>query len=184
MCLVLLLLDFNPFLSSWIALVLSCSMITSDPRGFKGEFISTDRTCDSKKCSIHMTKVMASSTPTSSASVELLVLIFCFVDIDSILPCPKVRQAPVWLLQSGWTANDTSIFQVSLPLSLAPASAFVWPSYVQGWRHQQNKTIRNFKKKVIKEMLHPHDKSHDIINTNKFSFSWAFSTNLLFCRYR
>ena len=70
-------------------------MVTSDPRDFKGEFISTDRTCDSKKCLIYMTKVIASSIPTSLASVDLLVLIFCFANIDSIVPCPKVRQAPV-----------------------------------------------------------------------------------------
>ena len=65
-------------------------MVTSDPRGFNGEFVSTDHTCNSKKGFIHITKVIASSTPTSSASVELLVLIYCFVDIDSILPCPKL----------------------------------------------------------------------------------------------
>ena len=70
-------------------------MVTFDPRGFKGEFIFTDYTCDSKKCFIHLTKVMVLSTPTSSVLVELLVLIYYFADIDSILPCPKVRQAPV-----------------------------------------------------------------------------------------
>ena len=70
-------------------------MVPSDPRGFKGELISTDCTSDSNQCFIHMTKVMASSTLTSSASVEPFVLIFCYADIDAILPCPKVRQAPV-----------------------------------------------------------------------------------------
>ena len=122
MCLVLFLLDFPPFLSSWIALVLSCSIVTSDPKGFNVEFMLIDLTCDSKKCFIHMTNVIASSTPTSLALVELFVLIFCFADIDNTLPCPKVRQAPVWLLQSGCTANDALIFQVrvllSFPLSL------------------------------------------------------------------
>ena len=76
MCLVLLLLDFHLFLSSQITLIVSCSIVTSDPRGFNGEFVSINHTCDSKKYFIHMTKVMALSTPKSSASVELLVLIF------------------------------------------------------------------------------------------------------------
>ena len=76
-------------------LFLSCSIVTSDPRGFNGEFMSIDLTCDSKKCLIHMTKVIVSSTPTSSVSVEFLVLIFCFVDIDNTRPYPKVRQALV-----------------------------------------------------------------------------------------
>ena len=86
---------FPSIFSSWITLILSCSMVTSDPRGFKGKFISTNHNCDSKKCFIHTTKVMGLPTPTSQLSVEHLVLIFCFVDIDSILPCPKIRQAPV-----------------------------------------------------------------------------------------
>ena len=70
-------------------------MVTSDPRGFNGEFVSIKCTCDSKKCFIYTTKVIALSTPTSSVSVELLVLIFYFIDIDNILPYPKVRQAPM-----------------------------------------------------------------------------------------
>ena len=67
----------------------------SDPRGFNGELISIDRFCDSKKCFIHMTNVIESSIPTSSALAELLMLIFYFADIDNPLPCPKVRQALV-----------------------------------------------------------------------------------------
>ena len=126
MRLVLLLLDFHPFLSHWITFVLSCSIVTSDPKGVSGEFTLIDLTCDSKKCFIQMTNVIALSTPTSSASVELLVLIFYFLDIDNTLQCPKVRQAPVWLLQSGCTANDASIFQVGVPLLLAPITNGRW----------------------------------------------------------
>ena len=116
-CLVLLLLDFYAFLSSWIALVLSCLIVTSDPKGFNGGFILIDLTCDSNKCFIHMTNVIASSTSISSASAELLVLIFYFADIDNTLPCPNVRHAPVWLLHSGCTANDESMLQVRVLLS-------------------------------------------------------------------
>ena len=39
MCLVLLLLDFHPFLSYWMALILSCLIVTLDPKGFNGEFM-------------------------------------------------------------------------------------------------------------------------------------------------
>ena len=68
----------------------------SNLKGFNGEVTLIDLICDSKKCFIHMTNVIKSSTQTSSASVELLVLIFCFADIiDNALPCPKVKQAPV-----------------------------------------------------------------------------------------
>ena len=42
-------------------------MVTSDPRGFNEVFVSVERLCDSKKYIIHMTKVIASSTPTSLA---------------------------------------------------------------------------------------------------------------------
>ena len=73
-CLILLLLNFYSFLSNWVALVLSCSIVTSDLKDFSREFKFIGLTCDSKKCFIHMTNVIASSTPTSSASVELLVL--------------------------------------------------------------------------------------------------------------
>ena len=107
-------------------LVLSYSIVTADPKGFNGEFMIIDLTCDSKKCFIHMTNIIASSTPTISASVEILVLIFYFADIDNTLPCPKVRQAPVWLLQSGYTANDASMFQVNVPLLSAPNTNGRW----------------------------------------------------------
>ena len=115
MCLVLLLLDFRLFLSSWIALILSCSIVTSDLKGFNEEFTLIDLTCDSKKCFIHMTYVTVSSTPTRSTSVELLVLIFCFDDKDNTLPCLNVRHAPVWLSQSGCNTNNASMFQVRVP---------------------------------------------------------------------
>ena len=97
-----------------------------DPKGINEEFTLIDLTCDSKKSFIRMTNVIASSTPMSSASVELLVLIFYFADMDNTLPCPKVRHAPVWLLQSGCTANDASIFQVEVPLLFAPITNGSW----------------------------------------------------------
>ena len=76
MCSVLLLLEFYPFLSNWITLVLSCLIVTLDLKNFNGEFKLIDLTYDSKKCVIHMKNVIAPSTPTSSASVELFILIF------------------------------------------------------------------------------------------------------------
>ena len=126
MYLALLLLDCHLFLPSWIALILSCSIVTSDPKGFNREFTLIDLTCDKKNCFIHMTNVITLSTHTSLASVELLASIFCFSDIENTLPCPNVRHTPVWLLQSGCTANDASMFQVRDPLSSTLITSDRW----------------------------------------------------------
>ena len=80
--------------------MLSCSIVLSNSWGFNGEFISIDLTYDLKKCFSHITKVIASPTPTSPASVEILVLIFCFADIDNKLLYPKGRPAKVFILHS------------------------------------------------------------------------------------
>ena len=53
----------------------------------------------------------ASFTPTISASVELRVLIFCFVDIYIEHPFPIDMVASVWILILGCTTKDVSIHQ-------------------------------------------------------------------------
>ena len=88
--------------------VLSCSIDTLDPSGFNGEFASTDLTCDLKNFSVHITNVIALLIPINLVTVELLVLIYCFADIDNTLQCPTVRRAPVWLLHSRYTTNNKS----------------------------------------------------------------------------
>ena len=50
--------------------------------------------------------VITSLTPTTSASVELLVLIFCLDDLFTMLPRPIDMVDPVWLFMSWCTAND------------------------------------------------------------------------------
>ena len=95
MCFVCFVLDRFPFLCRRIELVLSCSTITVFPRHFNFEFSGTIRACSCRKYFIHKIKVMASSTPTNSASVELRVVIFCFDDKERMLPCPSVQVAPV-----------------------------------------------------------------------------------------
>jgi hypothetical protein len=94
MCRVRLVLEAYPFFSNCIVLVLSCSMTTSLPIFFNTESSLIDLICCSTNSCIHSTKYIASSTPTSSASVELFVLIFCFNDIDISAPCPNDRTAP------------------------------------------------------------------------------------------
>eukprot|EP00529_Nitzschia_sp_RCC80_P042328 CAMPEP_0113451570 /NCGR_PEP_ID=MMETSP0014_2-20120614/6405_1 /TAXON_ID=2857 /ORGANISM="Nitzschia sp." /LENGTH=94 /DNA_ID=CAMNT_0000342927 /DNA_START=290 /DNA_END=570 /DNA_ORIENTATION=- /assembly_acc=CAM_ASM_000159 len=69
-----------------------------------------------------------SSKDTSSASVELLVLIFCLVDTDWITPLPIVMVAPVWLLKSLWTANAAS--KCHLKLLILSASKYITSSAV------------------------------------------------------
>ena len=55
---------------------------------------------------------MQSSTATSSASVELRVLSFCFRDKDTTAPRPMVVDIPVWDFMSGCTAKATSMLHV------------------------------------------------------------------------
>ena len=63
-----LLFDYYQFLSNCITLILSYLIVTLDPKGFNRKFTLIYLTCDSKKCFIYMTNVIASSTPTISAS--------------------------------------------------------------------------------------------------------------------
>ena len=71
MCRVCFPLERLPFFSSNILLMLSWCMILS--------FVTTP--CASRNSCIHNIIVIASFTPTISASVELLVLIFCLEDL-------------------------------------------------------------------------------------------------------
>ena len=64
--------------------------------------------CASKNKHVHNTSPMASFTPTSSASVELLVLIFCLAENEKMDPRPMLTVAPVWLRRLGWTPKEAS----------------------------------------------------------------------------
>ena len=52
---------------------------------------------------------MFSYTATASASVKLVVFIFCVLAEPSTIPFPNGMYAPVWLLISGCTANAPSM---------------------------------------------------------------------------
>ena len=77
MCLVLLVLDLFPFCSNCITLVSSCSIMLSIPDCFNFEFYGKDFAFSWDKHCAHITKNIVSSTPSSSAAVELLVTNFC-----------------------------------------------------------------------------------------------------------
>ena len=62
---------------------------------------------------------MKSSAPTSSVSVELRVLSFCFVEITIGNPRPKYNPPPECPRMLGWTANDASTHHFKMPLPLA-----------------------------------------------------------------
>ena len=62
----------------------------------------------------------ASSMPTSSASVDDLVVIFCFIDHDATPPLPIVTVVPVCDFMSLCTANAASVLQVRHPDSSYP----------------------------------------------------------------
>jgi hypothetical protein len=83
-----LLLDCLPFVSSSMALIFSRFSIHS----------LILYPCPSRKYCIRIIWYIASYAPTSSDSVELLVLIFCFLDIPIIDPLPNDIVAPVWPL--------------------------------------------------------------------------------------
>ena len=59
---------------------------------------------------------MQSSTGTSSASVELLVFNFCFLDKVVIEPLPIVIDIPVWHFMSGCTAWAASMLHLVSPV--------------------------------------------------------------------
>jgi hypothetical protein len=98
MCFVRLLLDCFPFFSSNMVLRLSWARMLS----------SIPKPCALIKYGVHITCGMASSAPTNSHSVELLVLIFCFFDIPMIEPFPNDIVAPVCPRQSSCVAKDAS----------------------------------------------------------------------------
>ncbi len=109
MCLVRLLLEACPFVSSSIALLLSWSkmlLLTANPWAFK-------KRCTQSICGIK------SSTATISLSVELHVFSLCLVDLSKGNPVPMVIAPPVCPFISGCTLNDASTYQLKTPVPLA-----------------------------------------------------------------
>ena len=62
---------------------------------------------------------MKSSAPTSSVSIELRVLSFCFMELTMGNPRPKDNPPPECPRMLGWTANDASTHHFKIPLPLA-----------------------------------------------------------------
>jgi hypothetical protein len=79
-----------PFSSNCIELTLSR----------KTKFGSTFHPCSFIKRLTHKIFEITSSNDTNSASVELRVSFFCFVDVEEIEPQPRDIHAPVWLFLS------------------------------------------------------------------------------------
>ena len=72
--------------------------------------------CASRKYRIHNSWGIRSSTPTSSASVDLFVFSFCLFEAEYRAPCPIVIIPPVWLFMSWCTANATSTHNFTVPV--------------------------------------------------------------------
>ena len=109
MCLVRLLLEARPFVSSSIALLLSwykMLLLTANPWAFK-------KRCTQSICRIKL------STATIYLSVELRVFSLCLVDLSKGNPVPMVIAPPVCLFISGCTANDASTYQLKTPVPSA-----------------------------------------------------------------
>ena len=126
MCLVLLVLDHLPNLSSCMVLVLSCSNTLVLPSAFLFTTVSWCCICQSKNNLLHTKKFIALPITTRSVSVELLVLIFCFRDIDIRALLPMIMAAPVWLRMSSCTAKVASTLHVKIPVSSRPISNDRW----------------------------------------------------------
>ena len=61
-----------------------------------------------------------SCTPTTSASHELVVLIFCFFDALVIALLPSESVPPMWLFMSGCAAYDASTHHFTTSIPYAP----------------------------------------------------------------
>ena len=104
-----------------MVLVLSCLTRLFFPKSFSG-FLTWHLLYKL----VHSTMLITSSTPTSSDSVELFVVIYCYWDPEIGDPVPRVKQYPVWLFMSMWTANDASILHTMLPEPSDPRMRGRW----------------------------------------------------------
>ena len=107
MCLVLCPLDSCPFSSSLMALWLSWNskVLVSYP-------------CSKRKCLVHRAYGSTSAVATSLASVELLVLSFCFCNVPYMAPLLRAMIPPVWLFMLVCTLYELSVHHfVTLVLS-------------------------------------------------------------------
>ncbi len=69
---------------------------------------------------VHRIDDIMLSIPTSLLSVELLVFSFCFMELMIGNPVPIVKPPPVCPRMFGCMGNDTSTYQLSIPLESAP----------------------------------------------------------------
>ena len=123
MCRVRFPLDARPLFSRSIELWLSWCRING-LRGYP---------CSWRKYRVHRTAGILSFTPTTSASVELVVFIFCLLDAPFIIPRPNVMYATVWLRISLCTVNAASMnhsFWSSLSASIVRRRNLVFLRYL------------------------------------------------------
>ena len=98
MCLFRLELDNLPFFSKSMALLLSCISL----------LCAILYPCASMNYRVHSILAISFSTPISSHSVELFLVIFCFVEKMYTYPFPRDIMAPVCPRKSSCTAYEAS----------------------------------------------------------------------------
>ncbi len=136
MCLVRLLLEACPFVSSSITLLLSwynMFSLTANPWAFR-------KRCTQSICGIK------SSTGTISLYVELRVLSLCLVDLSKGNPVPMVIAQPVCPFISGCTANDASTYQLKTPVPSAASingNPRVLRRYSTKWQSLRQSSLSN-----------------------------------------
>ena len=106
MCLLRLLLEAFPFFFIITELLLSRKKMSS-----KNLY-----PWDFKKFQVQHIAGMKSSLPTSSVSVDLRVLSFCFVELTTGNPHPKDNTPPECPRMLGWTANNAPTHHFKIPL--------------------------------------------------------------------
>ena len=124
MCMVHLVHDVFPLVSTRIALMLSWCRILS----------SIFMSCANAKSLDHSNMGRGSSIPTNSDYVELLVFSFCFVEMLTTVPYPRDIWAPVWPLVPLCTAKAVLTDQYMLPFLSDPRirgrCGYIWRYFI------------------------------------------------------
>ena len=143
---------------------------------------------------VHNTMGIRSSIPTSSDSVEVWVLSFCFEDVEYRCPFPRLMVPPVCTQHSSCTLYDAYIhhFMIMVPSASSVSgnhlvtsiylmvSCNFFQSYIHGSRtHMHRKDISFWIYGLA--LLDSHSslstRSWNIITSSLFSFSLSLSTS-------
>ena len=120
-------LDFLPFTSRQMLLVLSCWNTNGcAPNFLMIELVGMVSTCCLIDNFTHMTKFIASFIPIILTTIKLVEFTFCLFDRENIAPFPNVNIALVWLCMLLCRANEASILHNNVPDSFHLMTSSRW----------------------------------------------------------